>query len=326
MKIVLLVLLGAFVAVAAIFVIWLAWTNRASEKVITAIIAAAVALIGAPVAVLLFGDAQPVSEVFPVAFLYEFDSKLPANLPWSISNRRFLASPLAAAELYKQTPESFNDENDKLGIDLYHHLLQRSLVDWLARTGGWQTETLRFELPFGREERIGPVQDSSGPSLTVTKEQIQGLLKGNKFAAISVPVGGDSMRLPPNTTLHITPPSQTRTRGVVGEILLENNFCRIEIQTEGSSWLRSLGAYRFLVRMSLEESRKFATSTYVVRITAIFSRLRAGHPDMPKYRRWVKQVADGIRDQFDEQIIWRRTRDDFILNKQLGISDTDSGI
>jgi hypothetical protein len=326
MKIAFLVLLGAFVTIAAIFVIWLAWMNRASERVITAIIAAAIALIGAPVAVLVFGGDQPVSAVFPVAFLYQADSKLPANLPWSMSHRRFLPSSLAPAELFKQDPNSFNDEKDKLGIELYHHLLQRSLIDWLGYGGGWQTEILRFELPFGRQERSSRAPNSTGPSLTLSREQIQALLKGNKFAAVSVPFGGDLIALPPATTLQITPPTEKTGSGVVGEVILENSFCRIVIQTQNSMWLRSLGQYRFLAGMPLDDSQKFATSTYVVRLTASFSRLRAGHPDMTKYRDWVKQVTEGLRDQFDEQTIWRRTREDFILSKQLGISDQDSGI
>jgi hypothetical protein len=53
------------------------------------------------------------------------------------------------------------------------------------------------------------------------------------------------------------------------------------------------------------------------------SRLRSGHPDMPKYRTWVRALVDGLRDQFDEQLIWRRTRDGFLLSKQLGVGERE---
>jgi hypothetical protein len=101
MRIAALVLLGLLVVAAVSFVAWLAWMNRASEKVITAIIAAMVALVGAPIAVLVFGEELPITEVFPVGFIYEVKSKMPPNLPWSLTNRRFMPSLFAPAQLYK---------------------------------------------------------------------------------------------------------------------------------------------------------------------------------------------------------------------------------
>src|SRR6266852_4683255 len=99
---VLVISLGVVIVAAASFVLWLAWNNRASDRVITAIIATVIAFIGLPVAVLVLSVAPPVTTVFPAAFIYEAQSKIFPDLSWSITNRRFLPSLLAPRELQQR--------------------------------------------------------------------------------------------------------------------------------------------------------------------------------------------------------------------------------
>jgi hypothetical protein len=192
----------------------------------------------------------------------------------------------------------------------------------MMRGAGWQMERLRFDLPVGREERSSPMIDTSSPSRIVPKEEVRTLLKGNYFAEIEPHIGVQIV-LPPGTRLLVVAPHTTKEKGDVGEIHLVNGFCDISIETQQSTYMRSLGTYRFLAGISLEASREMATAMYIVRFKADFNRLRSGHPDMPKYRAWARQLADGLRDQFDEQLIWQRTRDDFLLRRGLGIIENE---
>ena len=153
-----------------------------------------------------------------------------------------------------------------------------------------------------------------------SRAEIEKLLRGNKFADVWEGVLANGIVLPVGTKIDITVPSAQADEG---KILLTNKFCSVSIETKPDFWVRSIGTYRFLATMSLENSHKLATATYIVRVKASFSRLRAGHPDMPTYRGWVNDLAESLREHFDEEGIWQRTKNDFILHKQLGIAERD---
>src|SRR5216683_5220959 len=163
------------------------WMNRASEKILSAVIPVAVAaLAGLYIAVFVFGGEPATTVVFPSSFQYKLPSKMPLNLPLVLMNRRFSKSLFAPAMLFKVHPEFFNDPADAEGQSLYHHLLQRAIIDWMGMTygGTWQVEMLQFDLPIGREGRFEPIQGASEKSEILSTEQIEGLLKGNRFADI----------------------------------------------------------------------------------------------------------------------------------------------
>jgi hypothetical protein len=48
-----------------------------------------------------------------------------------------------------------------------------------------------------------------------------------------------------------------------------------------------------------------------------FGRLRSGNPQMPTYKRWATGIVEGLRDQFDEQLIWARTKADYLFVQQV---------
>ncbi len=330
MKIALFVVVG-LVAVAVVgSVFWLAYMNRGSEKVLTALLTAVFTLGGLPAAIfiiLVLGTEPPISEVFPVAFQYDVKTKLPPPLPWTLISHRFLPSFILLNSLHKTHPELFSDQNKQnegdvsQPITLYHHLLQRSLIEWMGERGGWQARRLRFDLPIARQESSEPMPGATGHSTTLQEPELRTALAGNWFRDTWVHAGASRLMLPPDTTLSISAPSAEP--GQLADIRLANSFCQVSIHTSQHMWLRSLGMYRFLAGIPEDVSHQIATPVYEVRIVATFSRLRGGHPDMPKYRAWVRELADGLRDKFDEQLIWKRTREDFVFRKQFGIGEND---
>jgi len=81
--------------------------------------------------------------------------------------------------------------------------------------------------------------------------------------------------------------------------------------------MRSLGGYRVLMGYSSDQDRDFASAQYVVDIRAQFSRLRSGHPNMPKYKKWVSQIISALRAGLDEQVLWSQTRENYLFRKEL---------
>ena len=317
MKAAIILLVSGLLTALAFYLVWM---NRASEKILTAVIPVAVAgLAGVFIAVFVFGGEPAITAVFPSSFQYRLASKMPANLPWLLMSRRFTPSQFAPARLYKVHPEFFTDPSDKDGATLYHHLLQRAIIDWMGMlySGTWQLEILQFELPSGHEGRFQPAEGASKKSETLSTEQVESLLKGNKFADMHAGIR-PQITLPPGTKMKITPP-QTRAGALeTGEILLENKFCSISIKTEASSWFAGIRAYKQLAGINDEENNGVATANYIVRINDRFDRLRSSHPQMALYKSWASELSVGLRKQFDEQVIWSKTKDDFVFSQLKG--------
>ncbi len=311
------VVLISFSLVAILTVFGLVVVNRASEKIVGAVIPIGVAAVtGILFSLFIFGAEPPIEEVFASTFTYDADTKMPSNLPW-LWNRRFEDARFAPAELFKQRPELFNDPKDKGGDSLYHDLLQRSLVDWIGMIyrGSWQTEILSFESAIGRELRFQPAEATApAPSKILTTAEIAKLLEGNKFASINTGIP-PQIALPPGATLTISPPQRDASNLETSEIRIRDWFCTISIRTMRSGGIRSIGSYRKMDGISDEESGKLWTARYIVRFKAEFSRWLSGNPEMPKYKKWARQLADGLKAQFDEETIWRRTRDDYLFLK-----------
>jgi hypothetical protein len=317
MKASVILLISALLTAAAFYLVWM---NRASEKIMTAIIPVAVAgLAGVIIAVFVFGGEPATTIVFPASFQYRLQGKMPANLPWILTSRRFTQSQFAPSQLFAVRPELFTSAADQTGQSLYHHFLQRAIIDWMGITyrTTWQVEVLQFDLPIGREGRFQPIEGSSEKSKQLSTEQVETLLEGNWFAHIhsGIPT---RIALPPGTELTVIPPRTAAGLSETGEILLKNRFCSIAIKTQNSSYFGGVGSYKQLAGLSDDEALKFGTANYIVRITTQFDWLRSNHPKMALYRTWASQLAEGLRGQFDEQVIWSKTKEDFIFSQLKG--------
>ena len=314
-----LLFIGLVLATAVAF--YIVWMNRASEKIVTAVIPIAVAaLVGIYLAVFVFGGLPPISEKFPSSHMYRIKDKIPASagLPRVLWWRRFTSSLFAPAQLARSHPERFNDQNDENGATLYHHLLQKAIIDWMGMRyrATWEIEILNLDLPTAVVQQFQPAVDATEPSVTLSTEQIDKLLQGNIFAGIHTGIP-PKLALPPGTQLKIRAPHREKAGWELGEIILKNNFCNLSIQTRYSSWQRGVGSYKRLAGLSDEDDQLLATATYIVTINTTFSRFRSGHPDMPKYESWARQMANELRKQFDEEIIWLRTKEDYLFTQQV---------
>jgi hypothetical protein len=111
----------------------------------------------------------------------------------------------------------------------------------------------------------------------------------------------------------VTPPTRKERAMEYGDITLRAPFVTLSIRTEAAMWIRSVGSYQQLAATPVEVER-LGTAVYVVRIRADFSRWRSGHPDMPRYKAWVRQLADQLKARLDERIVWQHVKEDYLLH------------
>ncbi|HXH84404.1 MAG TPA: hypothetical protein VNN07_15980 [Candidatus Tectomicrobia bacterium] len=311
-------LLGALVT--------LVWLNRGSEKVVSAVVSAALSVgIGSLVAVVLaisFSAEPSAEEVFPVSYRYDAVTRMPVRLPEVYAERQFTQMLSAPGQLQARDPRALHDASDPTGTTLYHHLLQRAIIDWLAATyrATWDVEVREFDLPIGRQQQLRPAPPKEAmPARLIGADEIERALAGNRFGRLATPVE-PQMVVPPGTALAVTAPARRNGAVEMGEIVLRNEFCRVTIRTEESTWVRSLGALALLTGPPAPEHANAGTATYIVRFRVDFNRWRGGHPRMPGYRRWAGQLGARLRASFSEEEIWRQAKEEFLLRKQAQMS------
>ena len=258
---------------------------------------------------------------FRSSFQYQTTSKLPRDFPSPLMSRRFLFAMFAPALLSKTHPEYFKDTSDSTGQILYHDLLQWAIIDWLSmrNSRSWRSEASTYELPVGTEGRFGPIEGATETSKIYSPAEIAKLLAGNRFSSIDPSVIGPPFQIavPPGTTISIIAPRTGAATRQNGEILFTNRFCKLSIRTQRSTYIMGVGGLKDLAGLSEEENKALGTASYTVRITANFTRMLSGNPQMPLYKSWAAGIADGLKDQFDEELIWTRTRSDYLFYKQV---------
>jgi hypothetical protein len=308
-----LILLVLFVVIAG----YLAWQNRASEKIMSAVIPTAfAAFIGVVLAVFVFGYEKPVSETFPSVFHYESKTKLPWFPPWGIGQRWISDAYLAPGMLKAGMPDVFNDARDPNGMLLYHHLLQWAIVNWMAHAygGNWRAEILHFDLPDSREGSYRSTRGKDDRLTVLSTKNIESLLAGNSFS-MTHPGIPPSIALPPGTNVTIKVPQQPE--GEEGEIILNNDLFTLSIVTRLSGYKTTVGTYARLAGLSDAEDQKLFTAVYLVKIKAEFSRWKSGNPRTAEYKAWIQQLTSEFKGEFDEQAVWSRIKNDYLFRKEV---------
>lgn len=289
---------------------YVVWMNRESEKIVTAVVPISVAaLIGVFLTVFLFGGEAPVTAKFPAVFLFRISDRAPLVPP----DRTQLLSLFEVPTLEAEHPELIQDNDN--GATLYHHLLQKAIIDTLTFRYAytWEIDIVDFKTGVGQQQGSQPARNATEPSTKLSRAELNALMKGNRFAGVDFfPSLGLALLF--GSVMIVRTPNGGLPEG---EITVKNDFVTLSIRTAQMSWMRSLGGYRVMMGYSWEQDREFASTQYVVTVRADFDRLRSGHPKMTKYKQWVNQIVSVLRAQFDEQQVWSDTRENYVFRKQL---------
>jgi hypothetical protein len=81
--------------------------------------------------------------------------------------------------------------------------------------------------------------------------------------------------------------------------------------------MADIGMHTLVVDLPTEESQKYWTASYLIAMKAKFNAYRSGHPDMPKYKTWVNNMFETVRDQLDSQRHWERAKELLTAPKNL---------
>jgi len=295
----------------------LVYLNRESDKLLNAVVPIATAAIAAIIiGGFVFGGLPSRIELFPASFQVQMQRKMPAQLPWTLTWRRYSHSLFEPAALFNKDPKYF--EGDAIPSTLYHHLLQKAIVNWMGFNyrSGWQTEVIKFDLPSAHIRTSGPSQITSGSTgKFYSNQEVQQHLNGNYFAQVSVGMPPEFF-LPPATDLSIQPPAE---KGGVetGLIRMKNRYCTVQIITAFSSYMRGVGGYKQLAGLSTEQDEELGSIYYTIRVNVQYNPFLSGSPDAMRIKRWADQLVDGLKEQFDEQRIWSQTKDDYLFMRQV---------
>jgi hypothetical protein len=306
-------LILASLVIATAFAFYLVWMNRGSEKIISAVIPISVAaLLGVFLTVFVFGGEPTETVEFPTMLAYRAADNIPVILPFRPPNQ----TPFLVPELEQSSPELLKD--DANGMVVYHHLLQRSIIETLALRYGqsWDTKILRFETSTGNEMTWGASENSVNSKTLIPWAEIEQNLGGNRFAHART-IFDQGLVLPPDTTLAIQPPRTDQKFGDISSITIDNPFLRLTIQTRASQWGPLSGGYRAMLGVPKRSVTDLRQANYIISIRKEIKRLRTGHPDMPRYKSWAQQITQELQLEYDEQRIWAKAKEEYLFNKQL---------
>ncbi len=314
---VLTIAITAIMAMLILAAFVLVFINRDSEKIVSAAIPLALATFSALALIFAFAREGPMTRIFPVNFLFQVRDKQPIQ----IGARPYPHQLFFFSELRQRNPDALEDAADSRVI--YHEFLQKMLVDWIAMRhfGHWRMEILQFEAGpgWGTQSRWGPMIDADRePVKILLPEDLERIFGENRFASLYSGFG--KLALPLGTTVSVKTPQEP---GSYGEIRFKNIYSEITIQTSSTGWAAGLGAYSMLLGIPVTapefttQQRDYRTQEYIVRIKATFKPWLIGHPRMALIKQWVAGILNGLQEEFDEQIVWRKTVENIRLNQDL---------
>lgn len=311
---------GIFAAATVLYVLALCWAymNRGSEKIITTLCLGVVALLGSLFAVVLFGSEPEIHRVFSTAIMLHADTRLPFDAPFFTTMDPSIV--IQAREKLQAQPNLLPDATkDSFAQNIYHQLLQRAIIAWLELKypNTWEAEVF----PLNLADSTGFMfQGKPVPSRVYMPEELAKKLTGNVFADLRGPFGGGNsvgFAVPVGTGLEILTPHNDRSAWETSRIRLSNKFCTLAIETHVAGGMVGAGGYRLLLGVTQDQAQEIVkTDQYTITISAQFSRFLAGHPEMPKYKKWALDIADGLQSQFDERGMWSRAKEHMLLYRE----------
>jgi len=112
------------------------------------------------------------------------------------------------------------------------------------------------------------------------------------------------MKVPPKTTVCI------ETSKYQKKLFLKNPFItEISIAFTQRAGSVGLGDYQWLLGYDNKKNDQFWSEHFEVVCQVRFERLRSGHPEMSRYKKWAQTMLEEVRYQFDDEKRLIRARD-----------------
>lgn len=300
------------IAIAVLLVcvtLYLVYQNRASAKIIENVVTAFCIGTVAILATVWFSLARVTKEhEFVSTFIYDKTTKMPFSCDAfpeiaAYSDRGHGIGSIVQTvrdrdpSLFAQLMgERWTNEDIDRGDELYLDVLLRSIFDITAYAfgGNWKERVPSYRLAM---RVTATPEEVRKESVIVTLEDFATLFPDNS-AVTEIP--GIDMTLPPNSKLSGSSDEGRR------EMIIANPFFRATIALRfAESYAGVAPVIQRLCDLPDEEKDKYWTVSFVVTLSAVFERLKGGHPDMALYEQWVDTTFEQIRNNCDSEARWK---------------------
>jgi hypothetical protein len=99
---------------------------------------------------------------------------------------------------------------------------------------------------------------------------------------------GNELFLPKGTNISAT------CKKYSGNIKIKNDFCVVNIETCFLTGSMGLGEWRWILGYDEEKSNEYYVWKNNIYLSVKYNKFRSGHPDMPKYKKWVESLFDRL--------------------------------
>ena len=321
-----------FVAAICIFV----YENRASEKVVSIFVIAFTVYVGTVSAGIYEKDMgksliaiwlstfvfvaavlwqiydsveQPAPQSFSVSFILDPKTHLPLAPARAEGNSIDKAAPTIIGLLRRYPPAP----TDTRLRNLFNALLQRAIIDWMARVYSqtWHIER-SLNLPRNHRAWAEPVEGARQSEI-LNSIDIAENFRGNigRDRVLDAVNDKELVLLPKGTRVVVRSPSADAAPSEWGEILFNNRLGNVSIATQKTD------------PDPTEDARYFA---FTIVFRRKFNRWLSGDPDMCSYRMWAQTFERLLRIEFDEELLAKRSQAVPDHEQDLSIATCEEGL
>jgi len=313
-------IVGGLVLALLVIAAYIAWQNRASEKVISTFITVALAGAAATLAATIFSIEVESFEV-SIYKTYVFDkiSKYPFHNVEKSFVHAFSGPELEydtwflVQDSVKKDPSLAliqpSDPDKKLidsGKSLYHDILFRQLLTMMCYHHGSHEFMKRTEGIGGGSVVYSIDRPSKIPSKSISWSEIVERNPNNSCLSFHQ---FDFCKL--------TVPSSASVTFSENSIRIKDKFLDLTIDISDMGGSIGVSGLKTLLQMSSGETMKYWNETYEIAVKAKFSPIRNGHPLMADYKKWVEGLIKGLTEHFSTEKHWEKAKELFLLYKDI---------
>jgi len=297
---------------------YIAFQNRNSEALRSKVVPGiAIVLVGACFTIWFSLKSETISRQFTSTLFFHKQDKLPLDeyckddykfggYQFRIELLHFIKDRIEQDEELKKA--TFNSDRNKIE-EFYHDLV---LVKLLSRFSWMYADWWDVQLDSVRRGRsftssVSPVKPIASSMTLKLEDYLETLDSNDKLRKLLElfleQYPNKKITLPPKTKVGILKSEYTKA------LLLTNPFVRVSIAVDGRGGSIGLGDYQWFLGYDRKESENFWSEHLRVRCEAKFERFRSGHPEMPKYKRWVETMFAEVEEQLGDEKRLERARD-----------------
>ncbi|MBU1260045.1 MAG: hypothetical protein KJ757_03860 [Planctomycetes bacterium] len=290
--------------------VYLGFQNRNSEalrsKVFTAI---AIAVIGGLFTIWFSLESKRIELKFISTLFFHKSDKKPLDLHFSEQHKygghQFDINLLNFINKYVEQNGEINkaafDKDTERISDFYHNLILIKLISnfFWTYADWWDIDINSSRRGYSVETEVSAIKPKPAYSTLEWGDFLKTLKTKDELYQLLTSFSKDShfkkIAVPPKTKINLITSNYSKT------LILTNPFVRVSITIDKRGGSLGLGDYQWLLGCNDNQNREFWSEYFRINCKAEFEKLKSGHPEMPRYKRWVETMFAEVRRQLDEK-------------------------